>query len=338
MKTSTWVNLLKLAVACVILAMLFAWYGDDVAQVVRQPKDIRWFAGALAICLLAVFVTFFRWYLLVWAQDIPFSFIDAVRLGFVGLVSNLVMPGMVGGDLVKALLIAREQTGRRTAAIATVVVDRFVGLAALFYVGAAAGVVGWSQYGSDPQLRLLIYVLWAIAAAATLAGVVMLSPAVYRWRWLVAMTKLRWVGKVWADLLGAMAMYSQRRRIVLLVIVLSMVSHLGFIGSFYMVARALQGPEGYCPSYLAHCLIMPLALFAGAVVPLMGGLGITEGALAWLYGLVAPASVAGQIAQGQGVANSLAYRVIQLLIAAAGVTLYLRQRREVAEVIHSKER
>jgi uncharacterized protein (TIRG00374 family) len=332
-KRSTLIKLAKFGVAGAILAVLFAWYGDDVAHVLRQPKDMRWFAGAVLTCLLAVFITFFRWYLLVWAQEIPFRLTDAVRFGFVGLVSNLIMPGMVGGDLVKALLIARQQKGRRTAAVATVMVDRFVGLVALFYVGALAGILGWARYASDRQVRILVYVLWTVSGGATLASTVMLSPAVYRWSWLGRLSRIRWVGGVLADLLGAMALYSRRRRVFVLVMGLSMVSHLGFIGSFYMVARALQGPDGYCPDLLAHCLILPLALFAGSVVPLMGGLGVVEGALAWLYGVVAPAHLVLERARGQGVANSLAYRVIQLLIAAVGASFYFRRRREISQAV-----
>ena len=91
---------------------------------------------ALVCCLAATIVTFFRWYLLVWALDIPFRVQDALRLGFIGYLFNYVAPGAVGGDLIKASMIAREQTSRRLAAVGTVFLDRVIGLMSLLFLGA----------------------------------------------------------------------------------------------------------------------------------------------------------------------------------------------------------
>ena len=62
---------------------------------------------------------------------LPFRLRDAFRLGFLAFLLNFVSVGAVGGDLFKAFFIARDQPGRRTEAVATVVVDRLVGFYAL---------------------------------------------------------------------------------------------------------------------------------------------------------------------------------------------------------------
>src|SRR5437867_6067748 len=95
---------------------------------VLEGRPIRWgfLILGLAICLSAVLITFLRWYLLVWAQGIPFRVRDSLRIGFIGYFFNRLIPGAVGGDLVKAVLLAREQD-RRTVAVATVFIDRVLG-------------------------------------------------------------------------------------------------------------------------------------------------------------------------------------------------------------------
>ena len=65
---------------------------------------------------------------------LPFRIRDAFRLSFLSYLLNFVSVGSVGGDLFKAFFIAREQPGRRTEAVATVVVDRIVGLYGLLLV------------------------------------------------------------------------------------------------------------------------------------------------------------------------------------------------------------
>ena len=65
---------------------------------------------------------------------------DAFRLGFLGYLFNFVSLGSVGGDLFKAVFIAREQHGKRAEAVATVVIDRVIGLYVLFFVASVAAL------------------------------------------------------------------------------------------------------------------------------------------------------------------------------------------------------
>ena len=53
-----------------------------------------------------------------------------MRLGMIGIFWNTFLPGAVGGDIIKATFLAREQS-RRTVAVATVIMDRALALWAL---------------------------------------------------------------------------------------------------------------------------------------------------------------------------------------------------------------
>ena len=56
------------------------------------------------------------------------------------MVFNLVIPGGVGGDLIKASYLVRMRI-RRTQAVASMVIDRILGLLALFILAAIAGAI-----------------------------------------------------------------------------------------------------------------------------------------------------------------------------------------------------
>ena len=73
----------------------------------RQPLHTQFLILALVIYLAGVLITFFRWYLLVRAQELPFSLSNAMRLGSIGLFLSTFLPGSVGGDIIKAAFIAR---------------------------------------------------------------------------------------------------------------------------------------------------------------------------------------------------------------------------------------
>ena len=72
-----------------------------------------------------------------------FTLRAAILLGFIGNVFNLVIPGAVGGDLIKAAYLVRMHV-KKTQAIASMVIDRILGLLGLFILAAIAGALAWS--------------------------------------------------------------------------------------------------------------------------------------------------------------------------------------------------
>ena len=67
------------------------------------------------------------------------------------------IPGAVGGDVVKAAYLARMHI-RKTQAIASMVIDRILGLLGLFILAAVAGVLAWGL--ATPKVRSLIVAAW----------------------------------------------------------------------------------------------------------------------------------------------------------------------------------
>ena len=317
---------LKWLVAAGVLGLLFIRHRTTFAG--HEWGDIRWLslAGALVLCAGAMLLTFLRWYVLVWAQDFPFRPQDALRLGFIGYLFNFVAPGAVGGDLVKAALIAREQQSRRLIAAATVVIDRIVGLLALLLIGGLAVLVPTplsSQAGFKPAMA----VFWIGSAAGLFALAVALHPALPRSRWLQRVVRWPLVGRPIGELINALLLYQTRRRVIVFTLGLSLVSHLGLLSGFYLGALALHRPEAI-PGFIEHLQMVPAAELVGVLIPLPGGSGALEGAMSELY------RMAGSH-PGDGLLTALAYRAVTILIALVGAGYYFASRREIDQALEA---
>lgn len=331
------IGVLKYGISLSILTWLFwrAAQDENFAKLLQQQKRWDLLLAALVVGLSAVSLTFVRWYLLVRALGIEFSIRDAFRLGFVGYLFNFVTLGVVGGDAVKAAFIAHEQPKRRTEAVATVVIDRLLGLYALFLLASAAFLTVDldAVQVRDPQELQAIKLVCRVSFTLTIVGaagmvLLMLPGFTSLWIW-DTLTGLPKVGGVLERIIGAVRMYRKRLGLMVLVLVMSLATHSLFTFSVFLIALGLPGNE---PPLGTHFVIVPIANLAGAI-PLPGGMGAMEAALDALYHAVSPVSVA----ERQGFVIALGFRIITLLIALIGVVYYLGNRREVKQLLKEAE-
>lgn len=332
------VNVCKYAISFSLLGYLFyiASGNDSFSDLASQPKQWWLLVLAFAVTMVATLIAMARWYVLVRALDLPFSLRDALRLGFLAYMFNFFSFGVVGGDLLKAVTIARRQPKRRPEAMATVFVDRAVGLYGLFLLVSLVTIAVWS-FGSDLQagavgssIEQLSRAVLVITAAGGIAIAVVLSPGFTNNPLSRAAARLPMVGGVVERLFGAAAIYRRRIPRLLLALGMSLATHCLSAVSVYLLATGLPGRS---PSFAAHFVIVPIATVAAAV-PLPGGLGAFEMALDLLYRSATGAAVGMQ----QGFVVALAFLVIKLLIAAVGIGLYLVSRRSIAELIREAPR
>jgi uncharacterized protein (TIRG00374 family) len=322
---------LKWLVAITLLTYLF--YRNRVQLQELWERKPNWWdlAIALVIVFASILLTFYRWYLLVWAQDFPFTLRDALRLSFVGYACNFVGPGSAGGDIVKATMIAAEQKSRKLVAFSTVLLDRLLGVLALFMVGALATFfqpIGLLQH---PVAKVYLAVLWSGAVGGLVGLVLLMLPAIPRSRLMKWLMRLRYVGPAISSLVNAVLLYQSRRRVLVVAVLLSIVGHFGMLSGFYFCAQAVRGGPA-TPGYWAHLLLVPGAEVGGVFIPVPAGLGAVEGLMAKGYQLtneVAGSPASAEAAAAAGVATSLAYRVTTIAIAFVAAVFYFLSRQEV---------
>jgi uncharacterized membrane protein YbhN (UPF0104 family) len=298
-----------------------------LAAALHQQIRVLPLALAAAILAVSVLTTFLRWFILVLAQDLPFTVNDSIRLGFVGYYLSTFLPGSIGGDIGKAAFLAREQD-RRTVAVATVIIDRVLGLAGLFWLVALVGAVYWANGWLESSASS------ATAAAAletiVLAAVLLTAASVAFWLLLGVLPQRRAqavanglgrvpkVGGPLAEMWRAVWLYRCRGRSVGLALALSIIGHVGFVLSYYFSALALC-PAGTVPSVGLHFLVVPVGMVIQAGFPAPGGMGGGEFSFGKLYGLLG-------FAPANGVLMSLGQRALTWVLALLGALVCLRRR------------
>jgi uncharacterized membrane protein YbhN (UPF0104 family) len=233
----------------------------------------------------------------------------------------------VGGDLVKALFIAHQQPGKRPEAIATVLVDRILGLYAMLLVACLGLGVAGNQIESAPLLRSLQFSVGSVTLAGTAGLLLACSAATTGPTAQRLAERLPLVGPLLARLMEAANVYRSRKAYLIAGFAIALVTHGLLITAFWLIS---QGLPVRGPSLLQTAALVPIGLVAGALLPTPGGLGGLEGTLEWLYSSIG----AGQ---GDGTLVALAYRMMAYLVAAVGACYYFSARKQVQELMHEAE-
>jgi glycosyltransferase 2 family protein len=301
-----------------------------------EPIHVRYLLLALVIAVSSTMLTFVRWYILVRAVELPFRLLDAFRLGFVGLFFNSFMPGSVGGDVIKAAALAREQD-RRAVAVATVLMDRAIALWALIWFVALLGAVFWLSgllvgQGAE-QCRTIVTLAWMIIGVSMLVWTALgLLPDWRAQRFAGRLERLPRVGLAVAELWRAVWMYRCRPRAVFSVLVLSWIGHVGFVFFFYCAVLSLWQPDSgeQIPTLTQHFLIVPIGLVIQAAPFFPGGAGIGELGFGLLYQWLG-------CSEASGVLGSLVQRVINWTLGLFGYAMYLHMRAALQATLRREE-
>jgi uncharacterized membrane protein YbhN (UPF0104 family) len=285
------------------------------------PLHSGFLLAALLIYTTALLITLLRWYILVRAQDLPLRLRDALRYGMIGVFFNAFLPGSVGGDIIKAAVLARGQS-RRTVAVATVIMDRVIALWALVWFVALLGSAFWALGLLEGRARATSTTIVAgavIAVAVSLTAWLLLGllPEQRAERFAGRLARLPRVGGSAAELWRAVWIYRCRQGSVLAVMCLTWVGHVGFVLAFYCGVRGVWSEElGPLPTLPQHFLLVPIGMVMQALVPTPGGAGAGE----WSFGALC---LLFSAAEANGILGSLVLRVTTWVLGLAGYVLYL---------------
>jgi uncharacterized protein (TIRG00374 family) len=315
------VTILKYGLGFALLGYLIWMNRGELVKLIETPKRPEPFLFACSLMLAALLLTFIRWYILVRAVNLPFTILNALRLGLVGYFLSTFLPGSIGGDIVKAAFIAREQQ-RRTAAVSTVLIDRGVGLWGLCWFVTLLGGLFWylGELSDKPDVLKRIVVFATVIVAVTLSIWILLGflPQWRADRFAGRLTRLPKVGRAASEFWRAVWMYRLRSKSFWLALVLAVIGHVGFVLTFYFAARTLF-PVDQVPPLVAHFMIVPIGMAVQAIPLTPGGLGVGEAAFGELYHLVG-------YDPSYGIFAAFVQRVINWILGFIGYLVYLQMR------------
>ena len=308
---------LKIGLAVGIMVFMLATGRLDLSQMaaVRHAwPELALVAALFGFTFLCAAV---RWRILLASQGIAVSVPRAFALSMIGIVFNTVIPGSVSGDLVKAYYIGKSVDERRARAVATILVDRVVGLVGLLIVASVAGFLQLETISRDPRATALLgtVVTSALLGVIGIVLTVLVSEPVARLvdRLAVRLKLLR----VLSEMVRSMAAFRHAPAALLWALLVGWPGQLAGCFIFYVLASVVE--PGAVP-LAGFLLIVPLGytVMALPVAPL--GIGVGQAAFFWLFELVQP---------GTGVLGTsvcTVYQISYLLASLTGLVFYLLER------------
>jgi uncharacterized membrane protein YbhN (UPF0104 family) len=158
---------LRLAGSVALLAFL-AWR-TDWRHIAACFAGLRagWWLAAFGLYAVTQLVSSLRWRLLAGPLGFRRSFGQFFAIYYIGMFFNLVLPTSVGGDVVRAWYLD-GRSGRKAAALLSVLADRVSGLLMLVAIACVASAC--SPLDLSPRVLLIVYG----AGAGAVAGMLML--------------------------------------------------------------------------------------------------------------------------------------------------------------------
>jgi glycosyltransferase 2 family protein len=268
---------------------------------------------------------------LVWmlaVQDVKLTYWNAIKLSYAGNFFNFAMPGMVGGDLIKAYYITRF-TPRKTEAVTIVFLDRVIGLLGLVILSTVTMLIAWNGIEWPPAYRHTVAVILIGFWSGLCLGCVVLFSGRLRRFFHLSDIAARLPASDQILRIGRAAVSMRRHKwLVFISLVNTLVLQFICVVAAHVMARALH-MQGHASLYY---MCVPLGFLIGAFpfTPPQA-FGVMEGAYIIFF------STNGLNPTSSAVAFALANRLVQLIWSLPGVLVpmlgaHLPSQTELAEL------
>ena len=250
---------------------------------------------------------------------LPFARI--LRLHLVGLFFNVVIPGNVGGDVAKALYVARDAAPeRRTTILLIVFIERLMGLAGLVTIATIITGLRGPTLWNDPQLRPLAIVVALLGAGVFIgpALLVLIIRRASKQRLEAQTAGTTKLAKLLGQLVAAVTLLSSKPSGLFKALGFSMCLHLCAIGMFTVLTRVIGG---FDVGLAEIATVFPLGIITMILPISPAGLGVGHVAFDRLFAAIG-------LSGGASIFN--VYLISQIVPCLLGVFPYLAIKREPA--------
>ena len=259
----------KVAVSLTLLAYLLSTTDLDALQRRMRSGDTFYLVLAMVLYGLILVISIWRWQLLLHTQGYRASMGHLSASYLVATFFNNFLPSNIGGDFIR-VRDSNRLTGSTTTSVAVVVIDRVLGLGALYVLAVGAYLVADSQVrglaGALPALVALGIVFGAIAYIFFRPGTARRVMAA------VGLRRLPWAQARFETVQSAVQVYRDDVAAVWRAFLGSLALQALVVYFYYYVARALHIPLGVTACFL----MVPLCTLVQTLPISFNGWGVRE--------------------------------------------------------------
>lgn len=267
----------KLLVSLVLLAILLWRVDADRLVGTLRALPLPVFVASFLLYVLGYVLSTIRWQRLLLAEGIRLRLARLMLVYFQGAFFNLFLPSLIGGDIFRGYAIYKIT--RHDAAVASILVDRLSGFAALMGIALVALGLAHREV-RDAQVAAMIMGVTVVFAALVL---VLQNPRLAA----LAAGLLGYLGLArfqprLQGMVEALQRYRGHRVALGQALLLSVVLQAMIIVTYYLIGQSLGLGVPLAYFFLYVPLITVLAMLPVSVA----GLGVREGAVVYFFAKV----------------------------------------------------
>ena len=270
--------ILKIVVSGGLLYVLLSRVDISRLWTLARAASIPWLLVALALYLVMILISAWRWSLLLGAQHVQVPFGTLVQSYLVATFFNNFLPSNIGGDVVRIRDTA-PHAGSKTIATMIVLVDRGIGLLGLIFVAAVGATV--TARGSENIGPVGPSVLWALLAGALAVAI----PAMLFPNGVAALLRpLRAIHQEWVEvrierLTTALAKFRDAKGALLNGFIASVLVQAILVGFYASIAQAL-----HVRAPVEHiAVVVPLSFIVQMLPVSVNGFGVREATFGYYF-------------------------------------------------------
>ena len=265
---NTYAFLIKLCIGIALIAWLINKVGPGELLGKLKQVSVFYYLISLAVYAGGEGLRTIRWKWLLRAVGREFRMARLVSIQFIGAFFNQFLPTSVGGDGARVFYLCKDEVPWDKA-VASVLVERIIGMLMLLLLGLIAGVVGFSVYRDVRILGALL----AFAAAFGAGTVFLFSARAFG----LLLTVVDAIGlkRMRPDLerfSQAVRVYRSHPKLILAVAAVSIAFQATLILLFYFFGRQI-GMEAHIGYFF---LFIPIIISVSLVPISPGGLGVRD--------------------------------------------------------------
>ncbi|BCB95109.1 hypothetical protein JZK55_00310 [Dissulfurispira thermophila] len=271
----TVILILKLSVSSILFYFLISRVGTHTIINNIKALNLTAFLSAVGIYIVATYISSMRWNLLI-HESIKTKRLFSLYM--IGSFFNAYMPGIIGGDAVKAYYLSRvlksvEHHASRTQhstldaftiAIASVFMDRYIGFFALLIISIIAFPFGY-QYLEGTHVKWLM--------PAVLAAFILGSLVVFKFRF---GERIKFLFKIYEYF----QLYSRKKGILFRAFLYSVIIQIFGITAVYILSRGIS----LNISFMSLMIFVPIIILISFIPVSISGIGLREGAFVVFLG------------------------------------------------------
>jgi len=314
---------LRLAFGVILLLVFLKIVDIDRVKLVLASARLHLIGVAIAGMIMNCFLMTYRWACLLWIQkpNIPFS--QLLRFYFISGFLGGFLPTSMSSDFLRIYYTSRR-TSDPKGVLSSVVVDRIIGS----FSAAIIALMGFIvlqltdpvQIGSVIPFEVLAFLFLCIGVPLALQNAAVVGTTTELLR--------RFAGRKWhkkvLNICDSFLLYQNHGALMMKVLLISFLSHTLAILVFYIIAKGFSAEI----SIMYFFLFIPLAGFVTMLPVSVGGIGIFEGAIVFLF------SRAGMSPE-MCLSISLVNRALLLIATLPGGVMYLLTGLSRKELIHN---